>query len=168
MEADSPRVLLVSGAAALAATEAALLVFGRREWLPPVAGIAVALTVFLLLQLLAPPDADAAQAVPRQGHEEVLERWLARAALLTSWSEGSREDWDLHLRPLLAREFALSCGIAKRQDPQAHTAAGLMLFGADLWPWVDPDNNAKTAAQRAGKGPGQEAFGAILACLENA
>jgi hypothetical protein len=168
MEADAPRTLLPAGLLALAVTEVALLTFGQRQWLLPVAGVAVALLIFLLRQVLNTSAEESGNTEPASGTQEVLERWMARNALLISWAEGNQEDWDRHLRPLLAREFALASGIQARQDPAAHTASGLLVFGEDLWKWVDPDNTASTNKQRALPGPGKTVLNEVLERLERA
>ena len=59
------------------------------------------------------------------------------------WSPGQNRrgrDWDRRLRPMLARQFELASGQRKAKDPRAFHATGRMLFGEQLWQWVDPDN----------------------------
>jgi len=93
-----------------------------------------------------------------------LRRWLSRTETLVSWSESSRSDWDRRLRPMLARQFELASGQRKAKDPRAFHATGRMLFGDELWAWVDPDNVARTDKQ--GPGPGRSALDEILRKLE--
>jgi len=82
------------------------------------------------------------------------------------WSETSRSDWDRRVRPVLARQFEMATKVDQRRttEPEAFRATGMMLFGADLWPWVDPDNVVRGGAARPG--PGRRRLEAILECLE--
>ena len=48
---------------------------------------------------------------------------------------------------MLARQFELAAGQRKAKDPKAFDATGRMLFGDQLWQWVDPENIV------AGRGP---------------
>lgn len=93
-----------------------------------------------------------------------LRRWLSRTETLISWSESSRADWDRRLRPMLARQFELAAGQRKAKDPRAFHATGQMLFGAQLWQWVDPDNISRTGGLEPG--PGREVLNDILQRLE--
>lgn len=93
-----------------------------------------------------------------------LRRWLSRTETLISWSESSRSDWDRRLRPMLARQFELAAGQRKVKDPRAFDATGRMLFGEQLWQWVDPENISRTGGHEPG--PGREALNEILQRLE--
>lgn len=93
-----------------------------------------------------------------------LRRWLARTETLISWSESTRSDWDRRLRPMLARQFELAAGQRKAKDPRAFHATGRMLFGEQLWQWVDPENISRTGGQEPG--PGRQALNDILQRLE--
>jgi hypothetical protein len=93
-----------------------------------------------------------------------LRRWLSRTETLISWSESSRADWDRRLRPMLARQFELAAGQRKAKDPKAFHTTGQMLFGAQLWQWVDPDNISRTGGLEPG--PGREVLNDILQRLE--
>ncbi|CAA0124761.1 Uncharacterised protein [Mycolicibacterium vanbaalenii] len=93
-----------------------------------------------------------------------LRRWLTRTETLISWSESSRSDWDRRLRPMLARQFELAAGQRKAKDPKAFHATGRMLFGDQLWQWVDPENISRTGGTEPG--PGREALHDILERLE--
>jgi hypothetical protein len=46
----------------------------------------------------------------------------------------------------------------------AFQATGTMLFGGELWQWVDPDNVVRGGASRPG--PGRQTLEGILECLE--
>lgn len=93
-----------------------------------------------------------------------LRRWLSRTETLISWSESSRTDWDRRLRPMLARQFELAAGTRKAKDPNAFDATGRMLFGEELWQWVDPENISRTGGYEPG--PGRGTLDAILQRLE--
>ena len=93
-----------------------------------------------------------------------LRRWLTRTETLISWSESTRSDWDRRLRPMLARQFELAAGQRKAKDPKAFDATGRMLFGDQLWQWVDPENISRTGGTEPG--PGREALNDILERLE--
>lgn len=93
-----------------------------------------------------------------------LRRWLTRTETLISWSESTRSDWDRRLRPMLARQFELAAGQRKAKDPKAFQATGHMLFGDQLWQWVDPENISRTGGTEPG--PGREALNDILERLE--
>ena len=96
--------------------------------------------------------------------EESLRGWLSRTQTLIHWSESNRSDWDRHLRPMLARRFAIATGQKQAKDPTAFDATGRMLFGAELWAWVDPNNVARTDGREPG--PGRATLEEILDRLE--
>ncbi|MDG4662998.1 hypothetical protein [Mycobacterium sp. 236(2023)] len=93
-----------------------------------------------------------------------VRRWLSRTETLISWSESSRADWDRRLRPMLARQFELAAGRRKTKDTRAFDATGRMVFGDELWQWVDPENISRTGGQEPG--PGRRTLDDILARLE--
>ena len=121
--------------------------------------VAVALRWYLVRgrddERVAPPINDA---------EESLRRWLSRTETLISWSESTRSDWDRHLRPVLARQFGIATGQKQNKNPDGFRATGRMLFGDELWAWVDPENVART--NQHVPGPGREALDRILQRLE--
>jgi hypothetical protein len=165
------RTLLISGISVIVVCEAVLLLLGRQALVLPLAGIAVALVLFLARHSLEPVEPDEDEGDAAGGQEEILARWRARNEFLVSWADGTREDWDLHLRPMLAREFSMATGIRPKQDPAAHEAAGEMVFGPKLWEWVNPDlGNTGSKEQRGTQlpGPGREALAEILKRLEQA
>ncbi|MGZ6778014.1 MAG: hypothetical protein ACXVGO_03355 [Mycobacterium sp.] len=96
--------------------------------------------------------------------EESLRRWLSRTETLISWSESTRSDWDRHLRPMLARQFGIATGQKQNKNRDSFRATGRMLFGDDLWAWVDPENVART--NNHVPGPGRDALDEILRRLE--
>lgn len=99
------------------------------------------------------------------GPVDMLRRWQARAQMLADRSEGSRADWDRHLRPLLAKEFELTSGHRMAKNRRALEVAGQLQFGPDLWRWVDPANSA--LRDQANSAPGRAALDEILRCLQN-
>ncbi|MBC7304688.1 MAG: hypothetical protein H5T78_27545 [Nocardia sp.] len=98
------------------------------------------------------------------GPAEMLGRWHARAEMLTARADGTRADWDRHLRPLLAKEFELSTGLRVSKNRRATEAAGQLQFGPELWRWVDPANSA--LRDHTGRAPGREALDEILRRLQ--
>ncbi|MFD4462321.1 hypothetical protein [Nocardia sp. NPDC058480] len=98
------------------------------------------------------------------GPAEMLGRWHARAEMLTARADGTRADWDRHLRPLLAKEFEVSTGLRISKNRRATEAAGQLQFGPELWRWVDPANSA--LRDHTGRAPGREALDEILRRLQ--
>jgi hypothetical protein len=95
---------------------------------------------------------------------ESLRRWLSRTETTIRWSESTRADWDRHLRPMLARQFEMATGQKQNKNRAAFAATGRVLFGEELWQWVDPENVARSG--RDEPGPGRSALSAILQRLE--
>ncbi len=149
------RALAVAALAAVAAAEIVLL-GGRGSWWSM---ITMALAVIALLTCRLALPREMATVLTEPAHAESLPRWQRRTETLISWSEGSRADWDRHLRPMLARQ--LRTGFTSGSD----AATGVMLFGPQLWPWVDPSTVA-SAADAERPGPGREVLGAILDRLD--
>lgn len=98
------------------------------------------------------------------GPAEMLGRWHARAEMLTARADGTRADWDRHLRPLLAKEFELSTGLRVAKNRRATEAAGQLQFGPELWRWVDPANSS--LRDQTGRAPGRAALDEILRRLQ--
>jgi hypothetical protein len=96
--------------------------------------------------------------------EESLRSWLSRTQTLIHRSESTRVDWDRHLRPMLARRFAIATGQKQAKDRAAFDATGRTLFGAELWAWVDPNNVAHSGTREPG--PGRATLQEILERLE--
>jgi hypothetical protein len=135
-----------------------------RELILVVVGVMLALVLLALrLYLVREPGFDAGSALGNDPAES-LRRWLSRTETLISRSESSRRDWDRHLRPMLARQFELATGQRRAKDYTAFHATGTMLFGAELWAWVDPQNVSRTGDSEPG--PGREALDEILRRLE--
>lgn len=98
------------------------------------------------------------------GDPDMLEHWRSGAETRIRWAESTRADWDRHWRPVLARRFAATTGQRPGKDPAAFAATGQLLFGAQLWSWVDPGNVSRTG--RGEPGPGRAALEQILTRLE--
>ena len=141
----------------------AMLMPDRRLVLVTV-GLAVAVTLLALRWFLVRGSEDDAATEGANDAEESLRRWMSRTETLISWSESTRSDWDRHLRPMLARQFGIATGQKQNKNPEGFRATGRMLFGDELWAWVDPDNVARTDKQ--GPGPGRSALDKILRKLE--
>ena len=129
-----------------------------------VVGVMVALVLLTLrLYLLREPGYEPGGA-PANDPAESLRRWLSRTETLVSRSESTRRDWDRHLRPMLARQFAMATGQRQARNDATFQATGNMLFGAELWAWVDPQNVSRTGGSEPG--PGRQALDEILRRLE--
>ncbi len=129
-----------------------------------IAGAAVAVTLLTLRWYLAHATESEQDAPSVNDAEESLRRWLSRTETFISWSESTRSDWDRHLRPMLARQFGIATGQKQNKNPDGFQATGRMLFGDELWSWVDPENVART--DNHVPGPGREALDEILRRLE--
>ena len=127
------------------------------------AGVA-AVAVLAARWVLERDEHDEVDASMARDPAETLRRWLVRTETLVAWSETTRADWDKHLRPMLARQFELATGQRKREDANAFRATAEMVFGRDLWRWVDPDDVSRTG--RSEPGPGRAVLGELLSRLE--
>lgn len=83
-----------------------------------------------------------------------LRRWLSSTETTLRWSDSTRADWDRHLRPMLARRYEMTTGQKQSKDATAYHATGRMLFGAELWEWVNPNNVTRTGDRQPGPGRG--------------
>ncbi len=128
------------------------------------AGGAVALMLLALRWLLVQRARTMPEPTPADAAAESLRRWLSRTETLVSRADSTRRDWDRHLRPMLARQYELATGQKQNRNRSTFDATGRMLFGAELWQWVDPQNVARTDA--GGPGPGRAALAEILERLE--
>ena len=154
--------LLAGGFVAVLLAEILGLMMGW-HWALPVGGIALAVFAFQLAGRLARSGIDESAATESNEALESLRRWKAQTEELIRWSDGTRGDWDRHLRPKLARDFMAA---TNQKDADAVAASGRFLFGEELWPWVDPQN--VLAARRNEPGPGRDALDQILQRLEKA
>jgi hypothetical protein len=155
---------VAAGICVVIAAELVALVLLDRELFGVACGLIVALVILALRWLLA-RDADIDQGDEgSNAPAESLRRWLSRTETLISRSESTRRDWDRHLRPMLARQFELATGQRQARNPAAFQATGQMLFGTELWTWVDPQNVARTGGDEPG--PGRAALAEILQRME--
>ncbi|MFG1933337.1 hypothetical protein ACGFK1_22225 [Mycobacterium sp. NPDC048908] len=134
-----------------------------RDWVLAVVGVIVAV-VLLALRVSLVRESSYDDCAVTNDAAESLRRWLSRTETLVSRSETTRRDWDRHLRPMLARQFELATGQRQTRNRNAFRATGTMLFGAELWAWVDPQNVSHTGDSEPG--PGRAALDEILRRLE--
>jgi hypothetical protein len=125
---------------------------------------AVGLALVLLNVRRALGRAQRPEIEPDPDDRDGLRRWLANTETTIRWAESDRTDWDRHLRPMLARRFEIATGQRLAKDPAAFHATGRMLFGAQLWEWVNPNNVRRTGGPEPG--PGRGALESILQRLE--
>ncbi|MCV7260265.1 hypothetical protein [Mycobacterium shimoidei] len=155
--------LVILGVCLVIGVEVTALTLHDRRFVILVSGVAVAVVLLNIRRYLghdARPAAD--PATDELG--ESLRGWLSRTKTLIRWSDSTRSDWDRHLRPILARRFEMTTGQKQSKDPAAFRATGEMLFGPQLWAWVDPNNVAQTGREEPG--PGRAALEEILQRLE--
>ncbi|MEN3317848.1 MAG: hypothetical protein ACJ74F_25305 [Mycobacterium sp.] len=155
--------LVAAGVFVVVLVELVAFVVLDRELVLVVVGVMVALVLLTLrLYLVREPgyESDALSNDPA----ESLRRWLSRTETLISRAESTRRDWDRHLRPMLARQFEMATGQRQARNHAAFHATGTMLFGAELWAWVNPQNVSRTGENEPG--PGREALDEILRRLE--
>ncbi|HET6737168.1 hypothetical protein [Mycobacterium sp.] len=158
------KTFVAAGLCVVIVAELVVLVVLDPELFLVASGLAVATVLFALRMLLVRDTAPDSSDASANDSSESLRRWLSRTETLISRSESTRRDWDRHLRPMLARQFALATGHRHAKDPAAFQATGQMLFGAELWRWVDPQNISRTGGDEPG--PGREALAEILERME--
>ncbi|TQM29115.1 hypothetical protein [Nocardia bhagyanarayanae] len=158
----------IAAAAIVAVVVLELVAFGKaRGAMLLLAAVPVALALFqLILTLRERGNAEGDDRADdiENGPLEMLNRWQARAQMLADRADGSRADWDRHLRPLLAKEFELSTGMRVAKNRRATEAAGILQFGPELWRWVDPANSA--LRDQTTRAPGRAALDEILRRLQ--
>ena len=155
--------LIALGISVVLSAEIAALSLHDRRFVLWAAGFAVLFALFNVRQVLG-RDVESSPPAASNALEESLSSWLSRTETLIHWSESTRSDWDRHLRPMLARRFAITTGQKQAKDPAAFDATGRMLFGAELWAWVDPNNVAHTGGHEPA--PGRATLERILERLE--
>jgi hypothetical protein len=155
--------LVALGVSVVLSAELAALSLHDRRFVLWAAGVAVLFALANVRQVLGRDVELSLPEIPN-GLEESLRSWLSRTQTLIHWSESTRADWDRHLRPMLARRFAIATGHKQSKDPAAFDATGRTLFGAELWAWVNPNNVAPTAVREPG--PGRATLEEILERLE--
>lgn len=132
------------------------------RWALPAAGVAVALFALQVRGHLAGVRRPPGEPEQDPGLES-LYRWKAQTESLVQWADATRGEWDRYLRPKLARDFLQT---TRQKEPAAVAAAGRLLFGDDLWQWVDPQN--VSPARRNDPAPGRATLDIILERLEQA
>jgi hypothetical protein len=155
--------LVAAGIFIVVLVEAVAIAVLDRELILMVVGAMVALVLVGLRFYLVREPGDDSDAVTNDAAES-LRRWLSRTENSISRAESTRRDWDRHLRPMLARQFEMATGQRQARNHAAFHATGTMLFGAQLWQWVDPQNVSRTGENEPG--PGREALDEILRRLE--
>jgi hypothetical protein len=156
--------LVAAGLCLVLGVQVLAMLMPDRRFVLVIVGVAVALVLLALRWYLARGTDDEPEAPRANDAEESLRRWLSRTETLISWSESTRSDWDRHLRPMLARQFGIATGQKQNKNPDGFRATGRMLFGDELWAWVDPENIQRVNKQVPG--PGREALDEILRRLE--
>ena len=156
--------LVATGIFIVALVELTAIAVVDREWILVVVGVMVGVVLLTLRWFLMREHQPSPEDVPANDPAEALRRWMSRTEMLISRSEATRRDWDRHLRPMLARQFEMATGQKQSKDRAAFQATGHMLFGAQLWSWVDPQNVSRTGDDEPG--PGREALDEILQRLE--
>lgn len=137
-----------------------------RDFVLVAAGLPVAVALGCFVWVLLRPEKRKKEPADDMdnGPAEMLRHWHARAEMLVDRADGSRADWDRHLRPLLAKEFQLSAGLRVSKNRRALENAGHHLFGAELWRWVDPADSA--LRDQDTPAPGRAALDEILSRLQ--
>jgi hypothetical protein len=156
--------LVAAGLFLVIAAEVLALLAPDRRFVLWTSGIVVALVLLSVRQFLAHQTRPAPAEPDLNDPGASLRRWLSRTETMIQWSESTRSDWDEHLRPMLARQYEMATGQKKSKDPAAFDATGRILFGGELWGWVDPDNVERS--RRDEPGPGRAALDEILQRLE--
>ena len=156
--------VVVLGVVLIIGAELLVVITKNRALVPVASGTALALVLLNVRRALGGAEARDEPESDEPG--ESLRRWLSSTESTIRWAESTRADWDRHLRPMLARRYEIATGHKQSKDSAAYHAGGQMLFGADLWEWVNPNNIAPTGDHSPG--PGRAALGEILERLEMA
>ncbi|WP_431240143.1 hypothetical protein ACQ86B_11790 [Mycolicibacterium aichiense] len=154
--------LVGGGLLLVVAAEVLAIVLNAGRWIMPVAGLAVAAFLIAAQLTVVAAQGRSVPELPSDDPAEALWRWRSRTESAVQWADATREDWDRHLRPKLAREFVLA---TRQRDPVALQATGRIVFGDELWPWVDPNNIERTRSREPG--PGYATLEEILRRMEN-
>ncbi|WP_156298745.1 hypothetical protein [Mycobacterium paragordonae] len=155
--------LIALGICLIVGIELLALILQDRRFVLVGAGVALALVLLNVRRVLGHPGEPEAEAE----HDDLgdsLRRWLSNTETMIRWSDSSRKDWDRHLRPMLARRFEITTGQRQAKDPAAFRATGEMLFGPELWEWVNPNIVGHSDGDQPG--PGRAALEEILRKLE--
>ena len=155
--------VIALGVMLIVGTELLALITAHLALVPVASGAALVLVLLNVRRVLG-QGAELPDEPEPDDLGESLRRWISSTESTIRWSESTRSDWDRHLRPMLARRYEIATGHKQSKDPAAYQAGGRMLFGADLWEWVNPNNIAPTGDHSPG--PGRAALGEILERLE--
>ncbi|OBG29649.1 hypothetical protein [Mycobacterium sp. 852002-51057_SCH5723018] len=157
------RKLVALGVCLIVGIELMALILHGRQLLLIASGIALALVLLNIRRYLGRVPEPADESDP-DDRTDSLRRWLSTTETTLRRSDSTRADWDRHLRPMLARRYEMTTGQKQSKDPVAYHATGRMLFGVELWEWVNPNNVTRTGDREPG--PGRAALEEILRKLE--
>ena len=143
--------LIALGVCLIIGTELLVLILHDRRFVLAAAGVAAALVLLNIRRFLGHGIQPAADS-DADDLGDALRRWLATTETTIRFSDSTRADWDRHLRPMLARRFEIATGHGQAKDPTAFQASGQLLFGPELWEWVNPNNVTRTAGHESGPG----------------
>ncbi|CAM4241369.1 hypothetical protein MB901379_01295 [Mycobacterium basiliense] len=155
--------LIVLGTCLIVGVDLLALIAHDRRFVLAASGIALALVLLNIRRVLGHGTQPEADSDPDDLGDS-LRRWLSNTETTIRRADSTRADWDRHLRPMLARRYEIATGQRQAKDPASFQATGRMLFGDDLWEWVNPNNVAPTGGRLPG--PGRATLEAILHRLE--
>jgi len=155
--------LIAMGVCLVVGVEMLALILHGHRFLLAASGVALALVLVNIRRFLGTATEPAGELDPDEMGDS-LRRWRSSTETTIRWSESTRADWDRHLRPMLARRYEMATGQRQAKDPAAFHATGQMLFGDELWQWVNPNNVTGTRDYQPG--PGRAALEEILRKLE--
>lgn len=154
--------LWAGGLALVVGIEVLVMVLRDGRWVLPASGAAAGMVLIAAwLGVGRGRHRSAAEPVVDDAAES-LRRWKSRTESSIQWADATRADWDRHLRPRLAREFVLA---TRQRDPTALAATGRIVFGDELWQWVDPSAISRTGSREPG--PGYTTLEEILRRMEH-
>lgn len=148
-------IFLVAGAEVLA------VMFAAHRYPVVIGGLAAALFVLAACRQLNSERRGLRPEPSSDDASELLQRWKTQTRATVQWADSTRGDWDRYLRPKLAREFLLA---TRQKDPAAQQVTGRLVFGDQLWTWVDP--SAIRPERSEEPGPGYPALAEILRRME--
>jgi len=151
------------GVCLIVGIELLVLIMHDRRFVLAASGFALALVLLGVRRFLGHGMEPEAELDP-DDLGDLLRRWLSTTETTIRWSESTRSDWDRHLRPMLARRYEMATGQRQAKDPAAFHSTGQMLFGDELWDWVNPNNVVRNGDRQPG--PGRATLEEILRRLE--
>ncbi len=155
--------LIALGVYLIVGIEVLALALHDRRFVLAVSGAALALVLLNIRRVVGRGNQPPAELDPDDLGDS-LRRWLSNTEATIRRSDSTRVDWDRHLRPMLARRYEIATGQRQSKDPAAFQQTGRMLFGAELWEWVNPNNVIRSGDRQPG--PGRAALEEILWKLE--